>query len=252
MLFLLCGCSNYHYFDEERTAVQRNDALGITLPVNVDTDWEVVEKNNAKYVVYYSSPYKRDTPYKEAISPDIEKVIDIDNYEEMYSNENDCFQGLWFGGLNDFEHLSYDYIKNAEKVNRNIPQVIEALQIYKDKDTGEYSIVPITYIFPAASEEKIAEWQRMKLGDPISVAMNIGNSHRGAIGYDEYISGLFSDNDTIIKTDGDKMYVHVEYIYSRELNYADLEFQYHQSNDSLEITKMDFHGEHIKNNYAIS
>ncbi len=206
---ILLGCGNA----KDNIPKIKNEKLGVELPANVHTDWEVEEDEFGKYVIFYSDPYASPyPPYKEGVSPDIEKFICIDNHES--SPEDDKFVGTWVGGLNEYKRTNDGNYVPAEKYDRFEDQFFGGFIIEKEYDSGKYTVRDYECHINAGLEDRF-------------------NFSRG--GYSRSVTAV-EPHKRKVTVNGNILAI--DY-YDNGVKFAHLELTYHPENNTMELSKLD-------------
>ncbi len=207
----------------------KNEELGVELPINTHTDWKIEETTNGKYVIYYNDPYKEGyPPYKEGQSPDIEKIICINDDSVI----DDKFSGHWVSGLNETYDISAENKFPAEKYDRNANYTFSSLNISKNTDKSQYEMYISIYFLSSGTDDWVKDIQsRNGVQSPLLIARD-GHSSDDYNGFDDYNIWLEGN----IRVEGNKM---IADMHSDSIGKVYMELLYHQDNDTLELIKLE-------------
>ena len=222
--------------------MQENKELGVALPPNVVTEWEVEDLGYAKAVVYYSDPHKLGyPPYQEGKSPDIEKIVCI-NSGYIHGADEDPFVGSWITGLNDFDNVTvrdrwyyFEGVRPAEKYDRSVNHSFSELNILGEiqpNGSRTYSVRLDRNVIYEASDKTITKYKN-EGKNPISEALKVYFGCNGS-GYERFQK--FSIEGKGIRVDKNTMYIHVQENQSGS-EYVDFELIYHPDDNTLEVAK---------------
>lgn len=223
LLVFVCMITSGCGQTDNNLKMMRNEELGVEIPENVYTEWQVEDKGDRKVVIFYSNPYKKDNPpYIEGTSPDIESVICINNYDSTPKDKRDKFEGVWLTGLNEGTQSER---KISSKIDRNNTHFLSAIRIIKDS-AGKYKSELVQYTILSSKDKDLK-----KIKDPISSILFKG-------GYESWLYPFRGD----VEVNGDIIKVHFfmdnGYNFSNPNN-AYIEMLYHYENDTLEVIKLD-------------
>ncbi len=135
----------------------KNTELGIELPPNIQTDWEIETDGGLRYVVFYQDPHKKgNPPYKMGQSPDVENMIFMDDYD--MESITDKFSGYWVTGINELVNGTVQY--SSTKVSYGDEQSFSLIEVTKIDGSNDYSIIIYNYIVNSLDELKVDVWRK--------------------------------------------------------------------------------------------
>lgn len=239
---LLGGCGNVDisnikgkFIGEEIYPTIKNEQLGVELPANAITNWEIDDQGWGKYVIYYIDPYKRAHSYVPELSADIEEVICVD--DDIKANEyKNVFEGTWITGLNETDG-SYWYtdLQKANKVNISKTQSVGIIELEKIYGTDEYRFHFENFIMHDGSRATIEELKCRNFPAE-SIVWN-----RCQTEAPENNAGVVDLADGAeCKIVGNKMTIKGRTVNSNYPTWLEIELEYNESNNTLVVNRLDF------------
>ena len=207
-----------------------NEALGVELPANAITEWEIDDLGFAKYIKYSLDPHKRAHSYVKNRSADIEKIIcidqDIDEYEE---EKKSIFEGTWVTGLYETDgNYEEDDVVPAENIDRNKTQLYGVIKIWYDSEINGYQFKIDHFILKKCGDNLIEELKNRNW-TPDQIMYSVARISAP----DNHGWGSAFDENTICQIQGNKMILKGNSISTNGYGFVELELEYDENYKTL-------------------
>lgn len=247
MIVIFCiisfwGCSRnnidgikMNLIGEEVYPTIKNEHLGVELPANAITNWEIEDQGWRKCVKYYIDPYKRAHSYVDGVSADIEELICVDD-DIKASEYGDPFEGTWITGLNETEG-SYWYtdLKIANEVDISKEQSLGIIRLQKIYGTDKYRFIFENFLMRNGCKATIDELKHRNFS-----IKNIIWNLRQTTSPENHAGGISLADDAEYTVMGNKLIIKGHTINSNYPTWLEMELEYNESNNTLIVNKIDF------------